>query len=425
MRSDYLAGIIGIALLTGAWFAYEIVSPETNPPSMDDIFASPLRDAEIPEDRVIVDYGFNDDGSVSYSYLERPLPERLAGNEILALRNGSSFTEFVEVAVPGDDPVLKLNTIVYAKPAFAQDVDGSWKYLEYATTTEQAFRDRDQTLWTGIRELFVRSAYADTTISPFADAGDGWTANNGDGMDPDEFTCQSAAWADTFAGTNTAFTGNLVSIVGNANSSFFDVDVFFMYVCDSTSYHAFLPFDTSSIPPLATITAGSLNVHITSTTTINGADGFDYITVMQTTQTTHTALDTDDHLQFGVTEAIATGDRKTIGNIAINSYLSFTLNATGRGFIKKSGQSSACSATTGITCLGLIEGHEVTGGTPPSQSTNQIGFYDSVQTGTSQDPYLSVTYLAPASSVPGPSFSIGGNGLFEVGGEGKVEFAPF
>lgn len=176
-----------------------------------------------------------------------------------------------------------------------------------------------------------------------------------------------------------------------------------LFLC--TIDRTFLPFDTSSIPSNATITAATLNLYtLTKTNTDN--DGTDFLTVTQTSQATHTVLANADYDQCGAvsnpTEGIDSGQRKDISSITTSAYLVFTLNATGNGWIKKSGQASACSATAGITCLGVREGHDVTNAAIVSGfdvvAENTATFSSSEQSGTSQDPYLAVTYTASSAA---------------------------
>ncbi len=129
-------------------------------------------------------------------------------------------------------------------------------------------------------------------------------------------------------------------------------------------------------------------------------DGTDFLTVTQTSQATHTVLANADYDQCGAisnpTEGVDSGQRKDITSVTTSAYLIFTLNSTGMGWIKKSGQASACTATTGVTCLGVREGHDVTNSAIISGfdvvAENLVSLSSSEHTGTSQDPYLSVTY---------------------------------
>jgi hypothetical protein len=345
-----------------------------------DLSAFPrLTDATLA-DRTIVDFGTSDDGTVAYSYLAEPVPAQLAENEVPELRNENSYTILLEVPKDGED--LKLQTIFYAQPAYAQDIDGSWKYLEYATTSEQVFRNRDTTLWKSLVELVVRTAYADST-SPFSGAGDGYVesvfVDGGLGL----ISCR-------LTGTSFDYTST-----GSYVNVFNDLTI----PRDCTNDRTFLPFDTSAIPSNSSVSAATLYIYVLSKQ--NGDDdGSDYITVSTSTQTSSSALEVADFNTVGRTEGIDSGARLDITSITTGAYNSFALNSTGIGWITFNGQTSTCGTNSGVTCLALLEGHDISGGGGlADDQANSITIYMSEQTGTSQDPYLSVTYTAPAASV--------------------------
>lgn len=352
--------------------------------------------AHVLANRTIVDFGIMSDGTVAYSYLDAPVPEKFADDEVVALRTNSSYTRHVDTVVEDGEERQVLEARIYAQPAFAKDADGSWKYLEYATTTEVAWRNRPVPLAQRMTEYFVRSAYA-ASISPFAGAGDSYVIGNVQCSGPAPFeVCPCSAFSEARSATDgiaTSTTGTTFGVLA-LGEDYFDVDQFNQ--CNATFYRSFVPFDTSAIPAGATITAATLNLYATSKVN-DYNDGDDYVTVVRTSQVSHTGLLYADYDQCGAvdspTEGVDSGERKDITSVSTGAYLTFTLNATGRSWVAKSGQSSNCSATTGITCLGLREGHDVEGSfmSSPGQQSN-IFFSASEQTGTSQDPYLSVTY---------------------------------
>lgn len=388
MRGGIVAALL-ISLLGGwVWYSY---------PSAEDLALPKLH---VLDDRTIVDYAYNPDGTVGYAYLAEKIPDVLVEDEVVELRNETSYTKFIEVVTPGDDPVVKLETRVYSQPAYAQDADGSWKYLEYATTTEQAFRNRDMTLRKYLTEFLVRSAYADT-YSPFSGAGDGYVENNiGSGaflfqrmfafLIPTAYAASPCNWATVHDATSGSLAGSTAATGYTRSASSGDNSLCYIM-------RSFLPFDTSSISESATISAATLNVYVISKTNLVN-DGTDYLTVVQTSQATHTTLAVEDYDQAGSisspTEGIDSGERKDITSVSTGAYLAFTLNTTGLGWIKKSGASSSCTATAGVTCLGIREGHD----TQNSNLTNEntVIFYMSERAGTSEDPYLSITYTAVA-----------------------------
>ncbi len=385
------------------------------------------------EGRTIVDYGINSQtGVVSYLYLDRLVPEKLDEREVPELRTETSYTTFQEVVEEGDDPIVKMETRIYSQPAFAQDVDGSWKYLEYATTSEQAWRERPSNLWQRITEAFVRTAYA-ATLSRFSGAGDGYVGNTGisQTFSFPEACDMGAAWssARTFGtGDDVVYTASPMH-VDSESSRVFDSELQ-TWTCTVIIRRSFLPFDTSSLPSNATVSAATLNVYA-QTTSDGDNDTVDYVTVSTSTQATHTQLVTADFDTAGpvtmnaASEAIDSGQRKDITSISTVAYTAFTLNSAGINAIKKSGQASTCTASTGITCLALREGHDATNNQVAEDVVSGVTWYTSEQTGTSNDPYMDITYTAPATAVFGPSFSVGSSGRFEVGADGRFELAPF
>jgi hypothetical protein len=117
------------------------------------------------------------------------------------------------------------------------------------------------------------------------------------------------------------------------------------------------------------------------------------VTVVQSTQATHTALTTSDFNKAGSTEGIDSGQRKNMKTMTNGSLQAFTLNSTGLGWITTQSHTSACSATTGISCFALRSGFDVNN-TTATTTNNNVDFQTSETTGTSNDPSLSVTYRA-------------------------------
>lgn len=413
------AALVVAVLLIGALLLLPSATPA-------DLSAFPtLTDATLA-DRTIVDFGISENGIVAYSYLAEDVPALLDEAEVPELRTENSYTKLVAVS-EGEDPTLTLESRFYSQPAYAQDADGSWRYLEYATTTEQAFRNRDMTLWKALTEMVVRTAYADTA-SPFSEAGDGEVS----AFDiASNFGFSSCSLFDAWTPVRTAVTGS-------AEYTFASFDVLTygdntydgeldQSLCSAQIDRGFLPFDTSTVSPSATISAVSLSVYVFSKQ--NGDnDGNDYITVSTSTQATHTSLTNNDYNDAGpltmntASEVIDSGERKDITSISTGAYLTFTFNANGIAATKKSGESSTCSATTGITCLTLREGHDAAGDILavgfPGTVTSSVNLYASEQTGTSNDPYLSVTYTVPASGAVQSGMQIGSYGSLKVTGGG-------
>lgn len=391
-----MKGLLGSILVLGVFGATLWFLPA--PPATDLSAFPTLTDATLA-DRTIVDFGISEDGTVAYSYLADDVPELLDEAEILELRTENSFTKLVAVS-EGEDPTYTLQAKIYSQPAYAQDVDGRWKYLEYATTTGQAFRNRDMTIWKALTELVIRTAYADS-VSPFAGAGDG--------------SCGLLAFSTTWAAVRGAGAGTSCFPTGVS------ADTYSSYSSAITSFsisRTFLPFDTSAISSAATISAASLNIYVT-TTGNTGNDGTDYLTLVQTSQPDSTTLTVVDYDNIDTTEGIDSGQRKDITSISTSAYLAITLNATGMGWIKKNGVAPNCGASNGVTCLGLREGHDNINSdiSALGDASNLVTISMSEESGTAQDPYLSVTYSVPGAaatnglSLPSGGININGGGL--------------
>jgi len=108
-----------------------------------------------------------------------------------------------------------------------------------------------------------------------------------------------------------------------------------------------------------------------------------------------TTLATSDYDNAGSvdspTEGIDTSERKDLSSITTGVYLSILLNSVGQSWI----------SPTGYTKLALREGHDVIdsvfGGA--TSTSNSLTFRTSEYTGTSSDPYLTVTYTQPSTTV--------------------------
>ncbi len=415
MVRNAVAIALAFILVFGIW-AFLETRPAVEPVPSFPVAMNEQRIKEIQKQtkRTIVDAKEYPTGTVSYSYLADPVPETLAEKEVPELRTENSYTKFIAVVKEAEDPIVKLETIFYSQPQFARDADGTWRHVEYATTTAEAL----QTPWSRLFSLIIPTVFA-LNISPFSELGDGYVTGYGSGLGATQAACRSSAVSDRAGdGANVALATFVVYteliVTPDEPTGWF---------CDAYTYRGFLPFITSAMPGGSSVSAATLNVYATAKTNLTN-DGTDYITVTQTSQATHTALVAADWDNVSG-EGIDSGERKDITSISTGAYLVFTLNATGRGWIKGSGQSSNCSATAGITCLGLLEGHDHAGSTAEVAS-NSVTFSSADQTGTTQDPYLSVTYTAPVSALPfGPSFSVGSSGRFEVGADGRFEISPF
>lgn len=247
-------------------------------------------------------------------------------------------------------------------------IDGEWKVVNYATTTLEAYNiqmDVPLSRQQSKIPLLVKNVYADT-LSPYTEAGDGFVS------------CNNSSWATLMSCTS----GDLAYYVVSSDSQ----SVSRQYYNGKYYVHrGFFPFDTSGLS--GEPTNADLNLYVVSKTN-NKNDGYDYVTVVQTSQASESSLAVTDFDNVGSTEGIDSGEREDISSLSTGGYLTFTLNSTGLGWIDDDG----------ITYLGLREGGDLQNQAPSaSNGINTIGVYYVEQTGTANDPYLEITYTSGAS----------------------------
>lgn len=187
----------------------------------------------------------------------------------------------------------------------------------------------------------------------------------------------------TWATVRGASTGTSASDNGTNNSirtgSAFDC------------YRAFCLFATSALTAAATITTATASIFpLTKTNSDN--DGDDWINVLQSSPASNTALATTDYPNVGdaLTNPTEGSTRADISGITTGAYLDFALNATGIGWVSK----------TGVTKLGYREGHDCIDSAPAG--ANQLLIRNAESLGTSNDPKLAVTYTVPAGLLGDP-----------------------
>jgi hypothetical protein len=237
------------------------------------------------------------------------------------------------------------------------------------------FYKKDSKLY--CRKVVPKEFLAEATYPVYTDDTATYTTGSGDGYlekknSPDWDTTHNATTAPTVNYT----TSNSVMVRTGKQS---DGD----YVIE----RAFFPFNTSALPDTAPITGASLSLYVTAK--LNGDnDGEDFFVVVQTSQAADppTSLTAEDYDQCGSLHSPVEGsDRVDVGSIVINQYNTWTMNATGLGWISK----------TGYTKLGMREGHDILdhayGGA--NGTKNRITGNWAEYSGTAMDPKLSVDYI--------------------------------
>jgi RHS repeat-associated protein len=181
---------------------------------------------------------------------------------------------------------------------------------------------------------------------------------------------------------------------------------------------AFLPFNTSSLPDNAIVTGAKLKIYVSSKLN-NDNDGDDWVSVINTSQTSTSTLATGDFSKTGSTnnpiEGISISERKDITNVSTFAYLTFNLSQTGLSFI----------STATSTLLGLREGHDA----KDSPFTGSTGQYDSLTfrtsnyTGTTYDPILEVTYVVPSTTLATFAYDYSGQRVKQTQGATSTTYS--
>jgi hypothetical protein len=251
----------------------------------------------------------------------------------------------------------------YLRQALAIDTDDNFWSLPVF------FEKTGGILWQGKlvpKEIIAKAVYPlrmDTTTDSYdAGAGDGVVGNS-----------DATSW-DTVHNANTGDFVDDSSTVGS-------IETHDSWSCS----RAFFPIDTSALPDAAIISAASLYVYVTAVFN-NDNDGDDWLTTVQTTQASTSSLVAADFDQCGSThtptEGNDSGDRRDLTGLSTSAYTSIALNATGIGWISK----------TGYTQLGVREGHDILDNAPADRNRATVSMSEA---GASQNPYLSVTYTVP------------------------------
>jgi len=144
-------------------------------------------------------------------------------------------------------------------------------------------------------------------------------------------------------------------------------------------------FDTSALPDTDVISSANIQCYaISKIDTENDANS--YLTIVTSNLASNTAVGTADYDAIGdaIDNPTKQSDDVDLTDITTSSYNTWTLNATGRGNISK----------TGISKFGMREGHDIVD--DPIGGENQIVMASADTADTTSDPKLVVTHAAPA-----------------------------
>jgi len=161
---------------------------------------------------------------------------------------------------------------------------------------------------------------------------------------------------------------------------------------------AFIPFDCTALPDDCTITAATISLYSTYHQ-FDDNDGDDWVNIIgETTQADPTTVADVDFDQCGAIDNPTEGATRIdlSSGITDDAYNVFTLNATGRGWIKKSG-----TGANAYSRFGVREGHDcIDSAITGTDVYNFVVFASSEATGTATDPKIDITYT-PAG---GPAY---------------------
>ena len=202
----------------------------------------------------------------------------------------------------------------------------------------------------------VYPVYTDTTTSYYAGAGDGYVEND----DEDWNIVHDAVSGFVVFDSSTSLSVGSYFHEGQLNIR-----------------RAFFPIDTSGLPDNANISAATLKLYVN----MQNKEAGDYSVVVQTTQASTASLVVADFDQCGSVDSPTEGSDHVLATAS--QYNDWTLDATGRGWISK----------TGWTKLGLRDSHDVLDSSP-GEDADEEQIRTSEYAETDYDPYLSITYTA-------------------------------
>lgn len=284
-------------------------------------------------------------------------------------------TELAWLVVP--DPQGDISVDYTHKDIDGNSVTETKKYREDPQEHLLMFLERViKSLNTHDNSKIVKEKRGNTvTVFTASSGGDGFVLNSGGSYT----TVRNAA---TGATTNTTATDDWI-FLGDIASGTYRIT------------RAFLPFDTSVIVSSDNIDSAVLTIRQAS----NSGTGNRNIALIQTSQASISSLSNTDYDQITDTEGSAT--RQNL-NTADTDY-SWSLDATGKGWIAKDGEQKPSGKSAGWTHLGLRAAFEFDNPTtaPTVRNYTRITYADHAT--PANRPSLSVTHSAgspPASFVP-------------------------
>lgn len=157
-------------------------------------------------------------------------------------------------------------------------------------------------------------------------------------------------------------------------------------------YAPFLMFDTSGVPSGDVISSATFSIYLNGDNQIGNSQT---LAVGQSQQATWNSPASGDFDARGHTATLGSGN-VTHPSGATTGYLDFTLDATGIGFVAKSGETKPGTASaTGKTQLSIIYSSDSSNTAPTARCYSQIRMAE--QSGTTSDPKLVIEHSAASA----------------------------
>lgn len=202
------------------------------------------------------------------------------------------------------------------------------------------------------------------TLTVFSSSGDGYLESKAD-----DNTWEGARTRSSASGvvdyTSTIATSARTAFV---NNEYYEID------------RAFLPFDTSSLPDDATVTAATLSIWVNSVQDTDSQS----LSLVLGTQASTSSLVAADYSQVGT---VKQATDLTIASLVTGTYNTFNLNSTGISNIN----------LAGFTKFALRISNDISGSPVPT-GNNSAPIAYSEETGTAKDPKLEITYTQPTTT---------------------------
>jgi hypothetical protein len=301
---------------------------------------------------------------VHYKYKTNLVPKKK--NEIYERRE--SDKEFF--TIPSTN---KIGVKIYSGDNYIQQ-GNEWYQLEYATTTEINF-------FNTLEELVQPKTLFEKMISildfNFAIAQSTSTT---------QYVSYDAYWQEDESNWDTGHDSaqsnllNTSAVTLVCGTNYFDSQY--------NIYRCALNFDTSFLDGY-TIDSAILNLYASNKQDTDN-DSQAYLTVVESQVVSDASFAVEDYDLIGdaIDDPTKLSSDFDISSITLSSYNEFTLNSSGFGVVDK----------TGVTKLGLREGHDIEDDAIVVGGHSRTWFYSVDQTGTTYDPYLYIIYSEEEAS---------------------------